>query len=70
MGKGEIKVRKKRGTQEIITHDPRVSSDRKTLVVVQETTSPTDYREHLLLLIGWANQELDAIGAPAVGANH
>lgn len=62
MGKGDIKVKKlNKSTEEMVTHEPRLSDDKKTLVLVQETTVPTTYLDHLYLALAWINMELEEL---------
>lgn len=61
MGKGDIKIKKIKSTEEMVTHEPRLSDDKKTLVLVQETTTPATYADHLYLALAWINMELEEI---------
>jgi hypothetical protein len=58
MSKGDLKIKKRKGTEETITFDPRLSSDKKTFVLVAESSCPTGWVDYLHLVMGWAHQEI------------
>lgn len=62
MGKGAIRVSKKKGTNNTVTFDPRLSTDKRCLVLRQETTQPMFYEEHLQCIIAWCHQEIEDMG--------
>ncbi len=60
MSKGRFRVKKdtRRGKETTVTFDPRLSMDRKTLVIRQETSVGMFYEDHLKFVVAWCHEEL------------
>lgn len=69
--KGDIKVkRKKKSTQETVTFDPRLSQDKKTFVLVIESTSAMHWHDALYACLVYAKDELNELNIEASATPH
>lgn len=61
--KGELKIkRKSKSSEETVTFDPRLSQDKKTFVLVVESSTPMTWFEAVQATRVWAIDEKDRLG--------
>lgn len=70
MGKGEIKVKKKKKSQDYVTFEPQLSNDKQTFVLRVESTSPENWYTFLMAIRQYADDELGRFETPDEGPNH
>jgi hypothetical protein len=69
--KGELKIKRKRkSTEETVTFDPRLSQDKKTFVLVIESSTPMTWFESVQAALVYAKDELDRLGLEASATAH
>ncbi len=61
MGRGELKIKKKSATEETVSFDPRLSQDKKTFVLVVESTCPMSWFDTVQATLIWAKEEHDRL---------
>lgn len=61
MGKGELKVKKHKATEEEVSFDPRLSQDKKTFVLVIESSVPMKWWDAVQACYVWAKDEMDQL---------
>jgi hypothetical protein len=70
VAKGDLKIKKVKGAEEAVSFDPRLSQDKKTFVLVVESTSALKWWDAVQAAYVWAKDELDRVGAEHSTAEH
>lgn len=63
-------MRTKGAKRDIIVFDPSISKDKKTFVIRADAGIAKGWCEFLMLIIGWAHQEIKAIDPNFEGEDH
>ncbi len=68
MSKGALKIKKKRATEEAVSFDPRLSQDKKTFVLVVESTCSMSWYDAIQATLIYAKDEFESLnsGEPSV----
>lgn len=70
MGKSDIKVSKKRKSEDYVTFEGQLSNDKRTFIMRVESTSPESWYTYLMALRQYAADELKRYETPDDGPNH
>ena len=61
--KGDIKIKAQKATEEAVSFDPRLSQDKKTFVLVVESTCPMTWFEAIQACLIYAKDEHNSLTA-------
>jgi hypothetical protein len=70
MDRGPIRIKKKKGSRDWVSFDPRLSNDRKTLVVNVESSTKFNWYEYMNALASYALEELDRLNSVTSDVQH
>lgn len=61
MAKGPLKIKKQKATEEAVSFDPRLSQDKKTFVLVIESTTPMSWFDAIMATFIYGKDEKDRL---------
>ena len=70
MKKGDIRVKRKKNSKEVISFEPRLSTDKRTFVVRVENGTPDHWANYLYYVYEWAKQEIEDLQPDPDGPRH
>jgi hypothetical protein len=70
MGKGPLRVQKKKNSEQVVTFDPRMSMDKRTFTLRVENSGPDSWSSYLHMVMAWAHQEIKELERPNDAATH
>lgn len=61
MKKGDIKIKRKRKSQDWLSFDPRISNDKRTFVLRVESSCKTNWMEFMMAIQSYSAEELNKL---------